>query len=108
MNKYIDKNQRKPTFKTIMYPMGFTGMLVFKEVVERIVDKQGWAKVDGPTIKAELEKLTDYNCNDIAIFSYTAKRHSPLKAKVFQVKGGKWVPVTELKDCPDLRPAQFR
>lgn len=108
MNKYIEKNQRKPTFKTIMYPMGFTGMLVFKEVVERIVDKQGWAKVDGPTIKAELEKMADYNCNDIAIFSYSAKRHSPLKAKVFQVKGGKWVPVTKLKDCPDLRPAAYR
>lgn len=108
MNSYIKKNKRKPTYRTIMYPMGFTGMLVFKEVVERIVDKQGWSKVDGPTIKAELEKMTDFNANDIAVFSYTATRHSPLKARVFQVKGGKWVPISELKDCPDLRPAKFR
>jgi branched-chain amino acid transport system substrate-binding protein len=108
MNSYIEKNKRKPTYRTIMYPMGFTGMLVFKEAVERIVDKQGWGKVDGPTIKAELEKMTDFNANDIAVFSYTAARHSPLKARVFQVKGGKWVPVSELKDCPDLRPAKFK
>ncbi len=108
MNSYIEKNKRKPTYRTIMYPMGFTGMLVFKEVVERIVDKQGWNKVDGPTIKAELEKMTDFNALDIAVFSYTASRHSPLKARVFQVKGGKWVPISELRDCPDLRPAKFR
>jgi hypothetical protein len=88
--------------------MGFTGVLVFKEVVERIVDKQGWDKVNGPAIKAEMEKLTDFNAGDIAVFSYTAKRHSPLKARVFQVKGGKWVPIAEAKDCPDLAPAQFK
>jgi branched-chain amino acid transport system substrate-binding protein len=108
MNKYIEKNQRKPQYRTIMYPMGFTGVLVFKEVVERIVDKHGWDKVDGPTIKAEMEALQNFNPQDIGIFSYTPKRHSPNRARVFEVKGGKWVPVMKMMACPDLRPAKYK
>jgi ABC-type branched-subunit amino acid transport system substrate-binding protein len=108
MNEYFEKNKRTPTYRTIMYPMGFTGVLVFKEIVERIVDKQGWGKLNGPAIKAEMEKLQDFNAHDIAIFSYTADRHSPNLAKVFEVKQGKLLPVTELRKCPDLRPAQYR
>lgn len=108
MNKYIEKNKRKPEYRTIMYPMGFTGVLVLKEVVERIVDQQGWDKVDGPNIKAGMEKLENFNAHDLAIFSYTAKRHSPNMARVFQVQGGKWMPVTDMQQCPDLRPAQYK
>ena len=108
MNQYFEKNKRTPSFRTIMYPMGFTGILVFKEVVEKIVDSQGWGKVDGPTIKAEMEKLQNFNAQDIAVFSYTSDRHSPNLAKVFEVKQGKLVPVTELRKCPDLRPVQYK
>jgi len=108
MNKYIEKNKRKPEYRTIMYPMGFTGVLVFKEVVERIVDKYGWDKVDGPTIKAELEALQDFNARDIATFSYTADRHSPNLARVFEVQDGHLVPVTDMMQCPDLRPAKYK
>lgn len=91
-----------------MYPMGFTGVLVFKEVVERIVDKYGWDKVDGPNIKKEMEALKDFNAYNIATFSYTPKIHSSDISRVLQVKGGKWVPVTNFRKCPDLRPAQYR
>jgi ABC-type branched-subunit amino acid transport system substrate-binding protein len=108
MNKYIEKNKRKPEYRTIMYPMGFTGVLVFKEVVERIVNKHGWDKVDGPNIKAEMEALQNFNPQDIGIFSYTSKRHSPNQARVFEVKGGKWAPVTKMMTCPDLRPAKYK
>jgi ABC-type branched-subunit amino acid transport system substrate-binding protein len=108
MNKYIKKNKRKPTYRTIMYPMGFTGVLVFKEVVERVVNKLGWDKLSGEAIKKEWEKMKDFNADDIAIFSYTPKRHSPNMAKVFEVKGGKWVPITEMKKCPNLVPAKYK
>ena len=108
MNKYIDKNKRPSTYKTIMYPMAFTGVLVFKEVIERIVDKQGWDNVNGPTIKKEMEALKDFNAYDIATFSYTPKIHSPDISRVLQVKEGKWIPVTNFRKCPDLRPAQYR
>ena len=108
MNKYFEKNKRKPTYRTIMYPMGFTGVLVFKEVVERIVQKYGWDKVNGPTIKKEMEALKDFNAGGIATFSYTPDRHSPTISRVLQVKGGKWVPVTDFRKCPDLRPAKYR
>lgn len=108
MNKYIEKNKRKPTYRTIMYPMGFTGVLVFKEVVERVVNKMGWDKLSGEAVKKEWENMKDYNADDIAVFSYTPKRHSPNMAKVFQVKGGKWVPITGLKKCPSLVPAKYK
>jgi ABC-type branched-subunit amino acid transport system substrate-binding protein len=108
MNEYIDKNKRPREYRTIMYPMGFTGVLVFREVVERIVDKYGWEKVNGPSIKAELEAMEEYNAYDIATFSFTADRHSPVLARVFEVQSGKWVPITEMAECPDLRPAKYR
>lgn len=108
MNEYMDKNKRPREYRTIMYPMGFTGVLVFREVVERIVDKHGWDKVTGPAIKAELEAMQDYNAYDIATFSFTPDRHSPNLARVFEVQDGKWAPVTEMAECPDLRPAKYR
>jgi len=108
MNKYFEKNKRPATYRTIMYPMAFTAVLVFKEVAERIVDKYGWDKLDGPTIKQELEALKNFSAGGIATFSYTAKIHSPDIARVLQVKGGKWVPASDYMKCPDLRPAQYR
>lgn len=108
MNKYFEKNKRKPTYRTVMYPMGFTGVLVFKEVVERIVDKYGWEKLNGPMIKKEMEALRNFSAGGIATFSYMPKRHSPVTSRVLQVRGGKWIPVTDYRKCPDLRPAKYR
>jgi branched-chain amino acid transport system substrate-binding protein len=108
MNKYIEMNKRKPTYRTIMYPMGFSGILVFKEVVERIVDRQGWSAVTGPMIKKEMEAMQNFSANGIATYSYTPDRHSPNVARVLQVQEGKWVPISDYRNCPDLRPAEYR
>jgi len=108
MNKYFIKNKRKPSYRTYMYPMGFTAVLLFREVVERIVDKYGWEKVNGPMIRKELESLKDFNAMDIGIFSYTPNRHSTDMAKVLEVKDGKMIPITGFRKCPDLRPAKYR
>ena len=91
-----------------MYPMGFTAILLFKEIVGRVVDKYGWDQLNGPMIKKELESLRDFNAEDIGIFSYTPDRHSTEMAKVLQAKGGKLIPVTNFRKCPDLRPARYR
>ena len=108
MNKYFERNKRKPTYRTYMYPMGFTAILLFKEIVGRVVDKYGWDQLNGPMIKKELESLRDFNAEDIGIFSYTPDRHSTEMAKVLQAKGGKLIPVTNFRKCPDLRPARYR
>ena len=108
MNKYFIKNKRRPTHRTIMYPLGWTGVLVFREAVERIVDKYGWEKVNGDGIKKEMERLDGFSPIGLTTFSYTPDRYSPNVAKVFQCKGGKWRPLTGLSKCPDLRPADYR
>jgi len=108
MNQYFGKNNRKPSYRTYMYPMGFTSVLLFKEVVERIVDKYGWDEVTGPAIRKELEAMKSFGAADIGIFSYTPDRHSTETAQMLKVKGGKMVPVTGFRKCPDLRPAKYR
>jgi branched-chain amino acid transport system substrate-binding protein len=108
MNKYFEKNKRPPTYRTYMYPMGFTSVLLFREVVSRIVDKYGWDMLNGPTLRKELEAMKEFNAEDIGIFSYSPDRHAPEKAKVLQIKGGKMVPVTGLRICPDLRQEKYR
>lgn len=108
MNQYIEKNKRKETDKTIMYPMGFAGALLAKEVIGRAVDKVGWDKLSGAAIKAELENLKDFSPLDIAYFSYGPTRRSPSKAKVFQAKGKDLLPITGWRECPDLRPAKYK
>ncbi len=107
-NHYIKKNKRKPTYRTAMYPMGFAAIFTFKEIVERIVDRDGWDHVNGPMIKKELEQLHNFNAGDITTYSFTPDRHSPNTAKLYQVQGGIWRPITEMRKCPDLRPAKFR
>lgn len=91
-----------------MYPMGFTAVLLFREVVSRVVDKYGWDMLNGPAMWKELEAMKEFNAEDIGIFSYRPDRHSTEKAKLLQVKGGKMVPVTDFRICADLRPAKYR
>ena len=110
MLKYMKKNKRPEGYKTSTYPISWAAVLVFKEIMERVVDKHGWDKVyDGPSIKKELQGLRNFVVlEDLWHFSYTAKRPSPNVGKVFQVKNGKIMPVTGFLTMPDLRPAKYR
>ena len=108
MNKYLIKNKRKPTYRSIMYPVGFSAILVFKEAVERVVDKHGWDKLNGATLKAEMEGLNNFDAGGIATFSYTKKRHAPNLARVFKIKGGQWRPISDFRACPDMAPKKFQ
>ncbi len=106
----MKKNNRPEAYKTSTYPISWAAVIIFKEIMERVIDKYGWGKVyDGPTIKKELQGLKDFAVlEDLWHFSYEPKRPTPITGKVFQVKNGKIVPLTGFLTMPDLRPAAYR
>jgi branched-chain amino acid transport system substrate-binding protein len=108
--EYMKKNDRPEGYQTSTYPISWAAVIIFKEIMERVIDKYGWEKVyDGPTVKKELQGLKDFAVlEDLWHFSYEPKRPSPISGKVFQVKNGKIVPLTGFMTMPDLRPAAYK
>lgn len=92
-----------------MYPLSYGAVMIFREAAERVVDKYGWEKFDGPTMKKEMEGIRDFGIlGDLSIFTYSEKRRAPETAKLYQAKDGKWIAITGWKKCPDTRPPQYR
>ena len=108
MAEYFTKNKRKKSYRTVMYHIVWATALAAVEAIERAVDEVGWERLDGEAIKNQLEKMKDYSPLDIAYFTYSPTKRSPSKAKVMRIKGGKIIPITGWRECPDLRPAKYK
>jgi hypothetical protein len=76
--------------------------------MNNIVKEQGWGKLNGEMLRAEMLKLKDYQPFGITRYTFTADKPEPRMARIFQVQGGKLLPITDWATCPDLRPAQYK
>jgi len=105
---YFKKKGRKEKHSTNYYILLWGAVLTFEEAINRAVDEVGWEKLDGAAVKAQMEKLKDFSPMGLCHYTFTSKKHSPSKARMYRAEGGKILPFTNWEDCPDLRPAKFR
>ncbi|MEW6615777.1 MAG: ABC transporter substrate-binding protein [Thermodesulfobacteriota bacterium] len=108
VEKYFAKNNRKEPDRTLMYEIAWQLVLTTREVVKRVVDRQGWENLRGETIKGEMEKLKDFRPLDLTRYTVTPKKHAPDQVIIMQVRNGKFIPITGWRTCPDLRPQEFK
>lgn len=108
IEKYFVKNKRPEGYRTTVLMLSWNTTLIFKEVVERIVDKYGWEKVTGPMIKKEIQELEDFKPLGLGNFTYSNERRTPFKGRIMKVIGKDYFPVTKWRNFPDLRPAKYR
>ena len=75
-------------------------LYIAKMIKETVADK-GWENLSGKTVKEQMEKTTDFDVLGLGKVSFTPDKHEPRKLKVYQVQGGKLIPITDFITCPD-------
>ena len=105
---YFKKIGRESKHRTNFYTLLWAVALTFKEAISRAVDEVGWERLDGAAVKVQLERLGDFTPMGLYYPNYTSTKRSPHKAMICRAEGGKILPITGWRDCPDLRPAKFK
>jgi branched-chain amino acid transport system substrate-binding protein len=103
-----DKHNRDVSQRVLSYVACYAALGTVMHCMNNIVKEQGWGKLNGEMLRAEMLKLKDYQPFGITRYTFTADKPEPRMARIFQVQGGKLLPITDWATCPDLRPAQYK
>ncbi len=75
------------------------------EAMKRAVEDVGYENLDGAALKEGLDSMKDFDTYGIGPITYTPEDHRGSNlAKIYQVKGGEVVPVTDWREAPMLVP----
>jgi ABC-type branched-subunit amino acid transport system substrate-binding protein len=107
---YFNKNHRTRTDIALMYSLAWYYVSIAREGISRAVQDVGWDRLSGQAVRDQMVKMNDILPigKGSSRFSYTEKKRTPSALRIFQIKEGKFVPITDWKDGPDLRPAQYK
>jgi hypothetical protein len=95
------RNKEKSLVYLSIFAMGQAGV----EVIGRAIDEVGLENLDGGAIKEAMEKTEDFRPLDLTIMTMLPGKRSPSYARIMEVRGGKILPLTEFRICPDMRPS---
>lgn len=101
-----DKHGRKSYERVLSYVASWCAVYAICHCMNKVVDEVGWDKLNGETLRAQFLKLKDFQPFGITRYTFTADKPEPRHARIFQVRGGKLLPITDWVTCPDLKPAQ--
>jgi branched-chain amino acid transport system substrate-binding protein len=109
LDQLLQKNNRAGAqFRVAGYLAGVAGLYTAAETIKKVVAAGGWENLNGKAVKEQFEKTTDFDVLSLGKVSFTPDKHEPTKLRLYQVQGGKLIPITEFVTCPDLRPAEYR
>lgn len=107
--EYFNKNNRTIKDKAIFYMIGWYTALLEHKVLTEVVDKYGWKGLNTGNIKKVLNNTKDYApLNGITRITLSEKRRTPTVARIYQIRGGKLIPLSGFMEVPDMRPSIYR
>ena len=108
--KYMKMYKRGIKEKTGPYVAGWQYALTVHKVVEAVVAKVGWDKLDVAAVKNEMNHITNWSPMDGVIkVTYTDMIRANPWSKIFKIQGGKFIDIGGgFIKAPDLRPAKYR
>ncbi len=95
IREQFEKNKRTSVDKQNVYTASFIGSLLMQRVLETTVERYGWGGVKGENVKQVLVELKDFDAMGLAKISYSDKLRNPLYMKMYEIKGGQILPLTE-------------
>ena len=105
----FNKNKRTEKDKSAFYFVGWMCATIQHRAMNEVVKKYGWDGLTVENLKAAMNGIKDWKIFDgLATVTYSAKRPIVKSCAVYQVKGGKLLPVTGFKDVPDLVPEKYK
>jgi branched-chain amino acid transport system substrate-binding protein len=95
ITEFLKGQNVTPDVKGLRYVQGWYTMAVMAAGIENALKAGG--KVDGPAIKAGLEKVKDFDTGGVSEpVTFTSDDHAGVKAaKIYKVQGGKWTKLTD-------------
>ncbi|MDQ7783299.1 MAG: ABC transporter substrate-binding protein [Desulfomonilaceae bacterium] len=106
---YFTANNRTEKDKSLFYLVGWQVALLEHKILNQVVKDHGWKGLNAENVMKELNNLKDFApLEGITKMSYSEKRRSPTVARVYKITKGKFLPVTDFVETPDLRPAKFK
>jgi branched-chain amino acid transport system substrate-binding protein len=101
------KRRRKDLLNA--YFLGVANVLTVYDLLNQLVPKVGWDGINGRALRRQLETWgKDYDLHGLVKFDYTPQYRSPMTARLAQIKGGQWVPVTDWNRMPGLIKADLK
>lgn len=104
----FEKHNRKPQERVMGYLAAWCEVYTICYCMNKVVEELGWEKLNGETLRAQFLKLKDFAPQGITRYTFTADKPEPTQTRIYQVQGGKLLPISDWVTCPDLRPAQYR
>jgi ABC-type branched-subunit amino acid transport system substrate-binding protein len=104
-------NEQKRRRKDLLnaYFLGVANVLTVYDLLNQLVPKVGWDGINGRVLRRQLETWgKDYDLHGLVKFDYTPQYRSPMTARLAQIRGGQWVPVTEWNRMPGLIKADLK
>jgi branched-chain amino acid transport system substrate-binding protein len=97
ISDFLKPKNQTPEAKGLHYVQGWFTMATMAEGINNAVKDAADGKVDGPAIKAGLEKVTDFKTGGVSEpITFTPTNHAGMKeAPLYQVQGGKFVKLTD-------------
>ena len=75
--------------------------MVACEALRIAIENVGYDNLDGRAVKEALDSIKDFDTYGLGAITYTPENHRGFtKARIYQVKDGKVVPVTDWRDTP--------
>ena len=106
--KWLKKKKRGLKIKTNAYTVKWAKMLLVTHIVEKLVDEKGWKGVTADNFLHELLNTSHFDAMGICNFDYTPTRPYLVTGRIYMMKNGKVLPVSDYVEAPDLRPPQYK
>lgn len=103
-----DKKGREPKVRVMGYLAVWAEVSTLVEAISKAVDSVGWDKLDGAAVREQMLKMKKFSPLGLTEYTFTADKPEPNRTRIYQVKGGALVPITDFVTCPDLRPAKYK
>ena len=101
----MKKNNRTEKDKSAFYMVGWMCAAAQHRAMNQVVEKHGWEGLTAENLKAALNTIKDWQpFGGMTSVTYTAQRPVPRGIRMFQVKGGKILPITDWKVAPNFLP----
>ena len=105
MLEQMKKNNRTEREKSAFYFVGWMCAAAQYRAMNQVVEKYGWEGLNAKNLKAELNTIENWQpFGGMTTVTYTAKRPVPRGVRMFQVKGGKILPIDEWQVAPNFLP----
>ncbi len=103
--KHMQKNNRTEKDKSAFYFVGWMNAAAQHRAMLQVVQKHGWEGMNAKNLKAALNTIKDWKpLEGMTSVTYTAKRPVPRGMRMYQVKGGKILPITDWQLTPNFLP----